>query len=361
MIINELRAGIRYMPLHSPFVTAKGRSEQARSYVIELLCAEGITGLGAVSPAQYVTGESMEDIERSVPEIGTFIGGRTVDDYEAVFVDLRKAFSLAHAARAGVEMAVMDAWGKAHETPLWRHWGGAKPEVETDQTISLNSLEVAREEAERAVAGGIRQLKIKLDGSYPRDMIHRIRTVHEVAPDAVLLLDANQSFTVNSARAFLEILDREQFPVVLFEQPVDACNVKGLVEVAADSPIPVGADESVVTPDDCRTLLDAGGTQVVNIKLMKSGLSGALDIIRMCRSAGVTLMLGCMVESGIGTGAAVHLACGTGAFTWLDLDAPLLLARDIAVGAYTLNGSIYRVSDAPGLGVQIVPENSSEI
>ncbi|HOC30956.1 MAG TPA: hypothetical protein PKK84_01780, partial [Armatimonadota bacterium] len=131
MIINELRAGIRYMPLHSPFVTAKGRSEKARSYVIELSCESGVTGLGAVSPAQYVTGESMEDIERSVPEIGNFIGGREVDDYEAVFGDMRKAFPLAHAARAGVEMAVMDAWGKAHETPLWRHWGGAKPEVET--------------------------------------------------------------------------------------------------------------------------------------------------------------------------------------------------------------------------------------
>ena len=140
-----------------------------------------------------------------------------------------------------------------------------------------------------------------------------------------------------------------------------------IAENVAASPWPAlhvergfAADESVVTPGDCRTLLDAGGTQVVNIKLMKSGLSGALEIIGMCRSAGVTLMLGCMVESGIGTGAAVHLACGTGAFTWLDLDAPLLLARDIAEGAYTLNGSIYRVSDAPGLGARLVPEEYSK-
>jgi L-alanine-DL-glutamate epimerase-like enolase superfamily enzyme len=83
---------------------------------------------------------------------------------------------------------------------------------------------------------------------------------------------------------------------------------------------------------------------------MKSGLSGAMEIIAMCRKAGVTLMLGCMLESHIGIGAAVHLACGTGAFDYLDLDAPLLLKEDIAHGSFTLRRDVLTPGESPGLG-----------
>jgi L-alanine-DL-glutamate epimerase-like enolase superfamily enzyme len=353
--IKSVEVNLRHMPLKAPFVTARGRTDTARSQVVEIRCTDGTLGLGAVTPAPYVTGETIDDVDASIRAMTAVLVGAPLDEHEALFDRLTRDFPKAHAARAGVEIAVMDAWGQSVGKPLWRLWGGATPVVETDLTVPLNSLQEARDVAKQAAADGLGALKIKVDGAKPKEMLERIREVHANAPAAVLLIDANQSFTVNSALAFLDILERENLPIDLFEQPVDAKDLEGLVRIARESALPIGADEAVVTPEDCRRLLDAGGTQVVNVKLMKSGIHGGLQIIGMCREAGVTLMLGCMVECRIGIGAAVHLTCGTGAFRFHDLDGPLLLKEDIAEGSFELDGNRMSACDLPGLGARLIP------
>jgi len=348
--IASLTHDLCFMPLKAPFVTARGRSDQARAVVITLTAGDGETGLGAVSPAGYVTGESFEDVQESLHAIAAAFQGADLADPDAFFRDLRDRFPKAHSARAGVEMAVMDIHARRAGQPLWRHWGASEREVVTDLTVPIATLEEARRVASAAAADGIAHLKIKIDGTHVEESMERIRVVHEAAPDAQLLVDANQSFTPESALAFLDASYAHDFPIRLFEQPVLATDIAGLVKVAAHSEYPVGADEAVVTPENCRAILDAGGVQVVNIKLMKSGISGALEIIEMCRAAGVTLMIGCMLECHIGIGAAVHLACGTGAFDYLDLDAPLLLKEDIAHGSFTLRRDVLTPGESPGLG-----------
>lgn len=354
--ITSMRTELRYMPLKVPFVTARGRSEQARSVVIRLSAEDNIHALGAVTPAQYVTGESIDDAIASLDAMTPSVVGTGLWDHHKAFARLRAGFPAAHAARAGVEIAVMDAFGQSIRQPLWRHWGARRASIQTDVTISINTVDEARAEAERAVNQGIRQIKIKVDGERFDTSIERVRAIREAAPGVPLLVDANQSFTPESAREFLRACASGGLTLHLFEQPVAARDVEGLARVAADSPFPVGADEAVITPDDCREVIAAGGVQVVNIKLMKSGISGALEIIRVCQEAGITLMLGSMVESGIGIGAAVHLACGTGAFAYHDLDAPLLLAGDITEGAFALEGDVLRPSEAPGLGARMLTD-----
>jgi L-alanine-DL-glutamate epimerase-like enolase superfamily enzyme len=342
------------MPLKAPFVTARGRTDRARSFVIELKTEDGATAYGAVSPAEYVTHESDEDVLNSLAAMADFCKGQDVTAYQSLFGTLTERFPAAHAARAGVEIAVMDAYGQTIGEPLWKIWGGKKPTVRTDLTVPINTLDEARTIAADAAALGIQDLKIKIDGTDPRTALARIKTVASAAPSATLLVDANQSFTPDGAIAFLDICRANGLEMALFEQPVKATDVEGLVKVAAYGEYPVGADEAVVTPRNCRDILDAGGVQVVNIKLMKSGISGSLEIIRMCQEANVTLMLGCMIESHIGIGAAVHLACGTGAFSHLDLDAPLLLAGDIAEGSYALDVDRMSAGSRPGLGIRML-------
>jgi L-alanine-DL-glutamate epimerase-like enolase superfamily enzyme len=341
------------MPLLAPFVTARGRTDRARSFVIELKTEGRLTAYGAVSPAQYVTHESDEDVVASLAAMSQACAGLDVRDYGAVFATLAEDYPKAHAARAGIEIAVMDAYGQSAGQPLWQLWGGAKPTVRTDLTVPINTLDEARAIAMDAARRGIQDLKIKIDGTDPGIALARIKTVAEAAPAATLLVDANQSFTPDGAIAFLDICRANALEMALFEQPVKATDIDGLVKVAAYGEYPIGADEAVITPDDCRKILDAGGVQVVNIKLMKSGISGALEIIKLCQAANVTLMLGCMIESHIGIGAAVHLACGTGAFSHLDLDAPLLLAGDIADGSYTLDVDRMSAGSKPGLGARL--------
>jgi L-alanine-DL-glutamate epimerase-like enolase superfamily enzyme len=353
--ISSLEQNLRYMPLKAPFVTARGRSDQARSVVVTLRTEDGLVGLGGVSPAGYVTGESFDDVQASLAAMAKTFHGADIADPAGFFARLRTEFPVAHAAIAGVEMAVVDIAAQRAKQPLWRYWGAAQPEVVTDLTVPIATLDQSRAVAAAAAADGIAHLKIKIDGTDASESLARIHAVHDAAPDAQLLVDANQSFTPDGALAFLDDCYKHDFPIRLFEQPTLATDIEGLVKVAASSEYPVGADEAVVTPKNCRDIMEAGGVQVVNIKLMKSGISGALEIIEMCRAANVTLMLGCMLESHIGIGAAVHLACGTGAFSYLDLDAPLLLSSDIARGAFTLQRDVLTPGESIGLGAVLDP------
>src|SRR5689334_15031723 len=110
--IERLNVDLRTMPLKAAFVTAKGRSESARALVIELTLSDGTTAYGASSPAQYVTKEDFPDAEASIRAMADTVRGADVMEYDALFSRLRERHPAAYAARAGVEIAVMDAFGK---------------------------------------------------------------------------------------------------------------------------------------------------------------------------------------------------------------------------------------------------------
>jgi len=114
----------------------------------------------------------------------------------------------------------------------------------------------------------------------------------------------------------------------LLEQPVHRKDYDGLKLVRQSSPYPVAADESVFEKYDAFKLIQNGCVDYINIKLMKSGLSDALAIVEMAKSAGVGLMIGCMGESSLGITQSVDFAAGTGAFTYHDLDSSLMLKED---------------------------------
>lgn len=105
---------------------------------------------------------------------------------------------------------------------------------------------------------------------------------------------------------------------ILFEQPVHRDNWEGLrrvSEVAKEKyDVSVAADESCRTVDDARRIVDGKLAHVINIKLAKSGVLGALEIIDIAKSSGVALMIGGMVETRLAMGFAGHLAAGFGCF-----------------------------------------------
>ncbi len=100
--------------------------------------------------------------------------------------------------------------------------------------------------------------------------------------------------------------------------------------------------------------MDARAAQVINIKLAKTGMLAALDIMTAAKSAGLKLMIGGMLESKIGIAASVHLACGTNAFTYHDLDTIYLLSDYEVAGGFESQGPIYSVKNIKaGIGIQV--------
>jgi L-Ala-D/L-Glu epimerase len=111
--------------------------------------------------------------------------------------------------------------------------------------------------------------------------------------------------------------------------------------------IPIVADESVQTAADVIRLADAG-VSGINVKLMKTGgLTPALRIIHLARERGMRIMLGCMVETSLGTTAMAHLM---GLADWCDLDAPMLISNDPFDGIHYADGARILVPDRPGIG-----------
>jgi L-alanine-DL-glutamate epimerase-like enolase superfamily enzyme len=147
----------------------------------------------------------------------------------------------------------------------------------------------------------------------------------------------------------------------LLEQPVDKSDAAGLKYVRDRVSLPVFADEAARSVAETLALLQADAVDGINVKLMKSGLTGALQIITLTQAFGKKLMLGCMLETGVGIAAAAQIAAGTGAFDFLDLDSHRLLKPVPELsGGYEVSGGEFVVEDSSGWGVKTSRLSPSE-
>jgi L-alanine-DL-glutamate epimerase-like enolase superfamily enzyme len=189
--------------------------------------------------------------------------------------------------------------------------------------------------------------------------IARVRAVAEAAPAAALRLDGNQGLTPEQAVRLFDQLAPLAGRIELLEQPTPAHDDASLAWVAVRVPVPVFADEAVKTPEDAARLIGSGACAGVVLKLAKSGLSGAAAIARTARAAGGRCLFGCMMETRVAVGAALHLALALGAdaVPFLDLDGHLLVDdRAVVSGGFSQAADTLRVDpDAAGLGLRAAP------
>jgi L-alanine-DL-glutamate epimerase-like enolase superfamily enzyme len=321
--IQSLTAEYFKLPLKNPFVLSIRSATYANVIRWQLKMDDGAIFLGESVPVQYVTGETPDSVLATVPKLEGLLYGCAVEDLWALITEMSRQFPADVAARAGVEIALYSALANQMDIPVYKLLGGQHDVVETDLTIARipNALEVA-EEASRQ---GFRILKMKVGGGAMEEDIDRIGGIAAVLPNAVFRLDANQSLTVEETMKLAYTLLENGIQLELIEQPVPKEDITALDEISRISPVPIIADEACCNAQDAFRLFAETAVQGVNVKLMKSGIVGALDIIRVAKAAGKKLMIGCMLESEIGMAAGVALACGTGAFDYVDLDGHLLL------------------------------------
>jgi L-alanine-DL-glutamate epimerase-like enolase superfamily enzyme len=349
--ILELRAEPAPYPMKSPFESAKRRSTVADNVLVTAVLSDGAVGYGEASPADYVTGETAESVLQSVRAAGPVLFTRYAARVRQWHPPLSEALAGRPTARSAVEMALLDAACRSRGVPLWVYFGGAVTEVRTDLSIPIASPEQAGELAAEAAALGYRSIKIKVGGPDRAEDLARVRAVAAAAPGAGIRLDANQGFGAEEALAFLADCARAGVPVEIMEQPVPRDDWDALAEVTRRSPVPVIADEAVVDERAALRVAATGAAHGINIKVAKAGLVGALQIIAIARAAGLKLMIGCMLESLVGIGAALHLACGTGAFDYLDLDSHVLIGLKPTGLPFAQDGDVLRVDPhTPGHG-----------
>lgn len=320
--IVSLSAKPYEIQLKRTFATSQGSTVTARGVSILLRLEGGQEVHGEAVPVAYVTHESVETVIATVEHLAGNLVGQDVMSYAHLMHEINSYAHDAPSARLGLEMAILKAWSFYTGVSLWKLFGGALHSLESDVTIPLveNSSSLAKD----AIEANIHTLKVKVGSPNYNDDIERVKAIAQAAPSAKLRIDANQAYTAIEALKFVDSLTKLNIIPELLEQPTPASDPAALAEVAKYSSIPVFADESCCTPYQALKLADTP-VQGFNLKLNKSGIRGLLDIIAIGRSASKILMIGCMLETRMSISVSVALACGTGAFHYIDLDSHLLL------------------------------------
>ncbi|KAJ8773086.1 hypothetical protein K2173_028263 [Erythroxylum novogranatense] len=343
------------VPLISPFTIASSRLDKVKNVAIRIELKNGCVGWGETPILPFVTSEDQQtalvkareasELLRSSPsmtlgsileEVGGFLPGH---EFASV--------------RAGVEMALIDSAAKSIGIPLWRLFGGVSNDITTDITIPIVSPVEAAELASKYRKQGFRTLKLKVGKNLKAD-IEVLQAIRLVYPDCLFILDANEGYKPDEAIEVLEKLDEMGVIPILFEQPVDRDDWEALGHVTqiakAKYGISVAADESCRSIDDVKKIVKGNLADVINIKLAKVGVIGALEIIEEARLSGLDLMIGGMVETRLAMGFAGHLAAGLGCFKYIDLDTPILLSEDPVFEGYEVSGAVYKFTNARGHG-----------
>ncbi|TNB49432.1 dipeptide epimerase [Martelella lutilitoris] len=236
------------------------------------------------------------------------------------------------AARNALDCAFWDLEAKRAGRPVWQLAGLSKPgPLVTAYTISLGTPE--KMQAQAAENAHRPLLKVKLGTDDDRG---RIEAVRAGAPDATIIVDANEGWTVEAYQKLAPELVR--LGVALVEQPLPAGDDAALAEI--DRPLPVCADESCHARPSLESL--KGKYDAINIKIDKTGgLTEALLLKTEAMAAGFQIMTGCMLGTSLAMAPAMLVADGA---PFVDLDGPLLLAKDRA-NAIAFKGSVMHPAD----------------
>ena len=331
----EVTARIATLELAETFVIARDATDTADVVHVEI-SHDGISGFGEGAPIERYE-ESAESALAYVQEHADALG----DDPFALDEIESRLEPREWAARSAIDAALHDLQGKLTGLPVWRLLGLRADGPPTSWTIWLGDPDDMAGRAAK-VSDRFLRLKLKLGASDGLD-VERVRAVRATT-QAPLQVDVNEYWTLDEALDALPQL--AELGVEYCEQPLPAGD-PGAARLKAASPIPIYVDE------DCHRLTDvAACAQVahgINIKLAKSG--GIREAVRMAhasRALGLGVMLGCMLESGLGIAAAAQIAS---LCDHVDLDGNLLLAHDPWPGVEFRDG-VQVPSDEPGLGVR---------
>ncbi|KAK9091778.1 hypothetical protein Sjap_024955 [Stephania japonica] len=344
------------VPLIAPFTIASSRLDKVENVAIRVQLSNGCVGWGEAPILPFVTSEDQSLALLKAAQACDFLLRTPPIILTLALKEIAHNILPGHhfaSVRAGVEMALIDAAANSIGIPLWRLFGGASNTITTDITIPIVSPTEAAELALKYRNQGFTTLKLKVGKNLIAD-IQVLKAIRVAHPNCSFILDANEGYTSTEAIQVLDNLHEMGVTPILFEQPVHRDDWVGLgqvTRVAKDKfGISVAADESCRSLNDVQKIVKDKLADVINIKLAKVGVIGALEIIELARQSGLNLMIGGMVETRLAMGFAGHLAAGLGCFKFIDLDTPLLLSEDPVNGGYEVSGAVYQFVNARGQG-----------
>lgn len=331
------------MPLVTPFRTAKSWTSTKEALLVHVVTADGIEGWGECSAQAEPTylAETVDTArivlrDHLVPRV---LAGRSLDEVRGNT-----------AARAAVECALLDAFLRADGRSLAAWLGGTSATVPAGVALGIaESPDALRQRAASYAAQGYGRIKLKIAPGHDVDGVRAVRA--EVGDDVALQVDANGSYAPDDA-AKLAALD--DLGVQCIEQPLPADEVRAHALLARELATPICLDESITSAAVAADAIDAGACSVVSVKAARvGGLQEARRIHDRCRDAGVPVVAGGMLETGIGRAALVAMASMPNFTIPGDVAASDHYFVDDVTEPFVVEDGRLRVPTGPGLGVVV--------
>ncbi|MFD6416153.1 o-succinylbenzoate synthase [Streptomyces sp. NPDC060194] len=304
--LSEIELSLVRLDLVHSFETSSHRKTYLEHIVVRATAEDGTVGWGeCASPSDpYYCGESTWSCWQVLGRyLAPMLIGRPWNHPEEAARHTAKV-SDNHFARAGLDMACWDLYGRRRGEPLADLLGATATAVPAGVSLGIEpTVDALLAQVARHVEDGYRRVKLKIRPGWD---VEPVRAVQSAFPHVALQVDANTAYHP----------DRGDLPAALdgrgllmVEQPYAPSDLLGHAALAARFETPVCLDESVTTPDVLRTALALGAADVVNVKVSRlGGLGPSLAVHDLCRDAGVPVWCGGMHEFGIGRAANLALA-----------------------------------------------------
>ena len=358
-----------------PFVIANVSLYDLYYVIVRLSTDDGIVGYGEAIPAWEVTGETQLGVIDAIGyfcdprKTGIDLIGEDITSFEDVknllerinpHRDLQRVWG-APSAKAAIEGAVLDAYGKAAGKPVYNLFGGANAPVPVTHVIGIYPVEETLRRVDAAVRSGAGIIKLKVGAENVDNLRNHQRDIEVIkqAKDLInaagstarLVADANQGYlipetAIHVARKIDGCLD-------WLEQPILAGDKIGFRQIKQACDVNLMADESVHDIHDARLLLEWDAVDYINLKLMKTGgLIGALRIADLAAEHGVPCQMGSMLENQIGCAMCIHTYLCHANIVTTELCSLAMLRECIGSGIEIRDHHLC-LPDRPGAGIHV--------
>ncbi|MGH7721240.1 MAG: o-succinylbenzoate synthase [Candidatus Dormibacteria bacterium] len=342
------------LPLLRPFVTGFGITDTRRTVLIHLRDEEGHEGWGE-APAldhPYYLPETTASTYAMAAEFALPLALAASGLEPDVVAEAMGRIKGNTFARAGVEASFWSLQAEAEATTLKALLGGERERVPVGESVSIgDSVGETLEEVGLRLRQGYQRIKLKIRPGWDVEPVAAVRTAF--GADVLLQVDANAAYSLEDAD-MLRRLDR--YDLTCIEQPLAWDALLEHAELQRSLSTPVCLDESLRSFDDVRRALDIGACRNVNLKPARvGGLTESLRIVELCRSRGVPLWCGGMLESGIGRAGNLALCSVNGFTDPADMSpASVLFEWDLVDPTFEVrpDGTV-AVPNAPGLGFSV--------
>ncbi|MHA1222351.1 MAG: o-succinylbenzoate synthase [Candidatus Heimdallarchaeaceae archaeon] len=344
------------MELRHPFRTSFGETT-IRNILLVSLQSEGKVGWGECV-AEEGPWYSSETITSCIHLIKSFIipwiKEKEIDN-PSEFLTIVKKIRGGQMAKACVEDALWDLYGKIEEKPLKHLIQGEKDKIPSGISLGIQkTIDVLLDKISKALEKNYKRIKIKIEPGWDVEIIKKIRDQY---PDLPLMVDANSAYRLKDKDVFLAL---DRYDLMMIEQPLQYYDIIDHSKLQKELSTPICLDESIKSVDDARVAIELDACKIINVKPARvGGISETLKIHQLSKSTGTPLWCGGMLETGIGRAKNVAVASLSSFILPNDISESSRYYKNYIIDPiFTLNkdGTLTVPTNKPGLGVDILEQ-----